>query len=152
MAAPLSAARKSLAKAVPAEDSGAFLGVMHSARGLAWRERLPISDSNRATMISQRHGLPELLGRVIAARGITVDDTPVFLDPTLKALMPDPSALQGMDQTAARLADAVQKREPVAIFGDYDVDGACSSALMARFFMSHGMDSRIYIPDRLFEG
>ena len=71
-------------------DSDAFLGVARSARGLVWRERLAGADINRATMISQRHGLPELLGRVIAARGIGVDDTPVFLDPTLKALMPDP--------------------------------------------------------------
>jgi single-stranded-DNA-specific exonuclease len=103
-------------------------------------------------MISQRHGLPELLGRVIAARGIAVDDTPVFLDPTLKALMPDPSTLQGMDATAARLADAIVKREPIAIFGDYDVDGACSSALLARFLAAHDLAARIYIPDRLFEG
>ncbi len=133
-------------------DSDAFLGVVRSARGLVWRERLAGADINRATMISQRHGLPELLGRVIAARGIGVDDTPVFLDPTLKALMPDPSTLQGMDATAARLADAVMRREPVAVFGDYDVDGACSSALMARFFAAHDVGCRIYIPDRLFEG
>ena len=135
------------------DDSGdAFLGVQNSARGLVWRERLVPADINRAIMISQRHGLPELLGRVIAARGIGVDDTSVFLDPTLKALMPDPSTLQGMDVAVTRLADAVQKREKIAVFGDYDVDGACSSALMSRFFAAHDMGCRIYIPDRLFEG
>ena len=133
-------------------DGDAFLGINKSARGLVWRERLAVTDINRAIMISQRHGLPELLGRVIAARGIGVDDTAVFLDPTLKALMPDPSTLQGMDACVARLADAVQREEKVAIFGDYDVDGACSSALMCRFFAAHGLGARIYIPDRLFEG
>jgi single-stranded-DNA-specific exonuclease len=135
-----------------AGESEAFLGVEKSARGLIWRERLTAADINRATMISQRQGVPELLGRVIAARGIGVDEVAVFLDPTLKALMPDPSTLQGMDATAARLADAIMRREAVAIFGDYDVDGACSSALMARFFSAHDLNSRIYIPDRLFEG
>ena len=149
----MSAVRKSRSQpAAGAGESVAFLGIARSARGLVWRERLAGADINRATMISQRHGLPELLGRVIAARGIGVDDTAVFLDPTLKALMPDPSTLQGMDATAARLADAVMQREAVAVFGDYDVDGACSSALMARFFAAHDIGCRIYIPDRLFEG
>ncbi len=150
----MSAVKKTRSQPAPAGSSecDAFLGVVRSARGLVWRERLAGADINRATMISQRHGLPELLGRVIAARGIGVDDTAVFLDPTLKALMPDPSTLQGMDATAARLADAVMRREAVAVFGDYDVDGACSSALMARFFAAHDVGCRIYIPDRLFEG
>jgi single-stranded-DNA-specific exonuclease len=142
----------SAAAVAGASTDEAFLGVVRSARGLVWRERLAGADINRALMISQRHSLPELLGRVIAARGIGADETPVFLDPTLKALMPDPSTLQGMDATAARLADAIMRREPVAVFGDYDVDGACSSALMARFFAAHNLDCRIYIPDRLFEG
>ena len=130
----------------------AFLGVTASARGFAWRERLEPGQANAATAISQRHGLPELLGRILAARGIAPDDVPVTLEPTLKALMPDPSSLVAMDKAAARIADAIQKGEKVAIFGDYDVDGACSSALMKRFFLSHGRDARIYIPDRIFEG
>ena len=103
-------------------------------------------------MIAQRHGLPELLGRILAARAIAVDDVPVTLEPTIKALMPDPSSLRDMDKAAARIADAIEAREKVAVFGDYDVDGACSSALMRRFFMMHGQDARIYIPDRIFEG
>ena len=64
-----------------------------------------------------------------------------MLEPTIKALMPDPSTLVDMDKAAARLADAVQKRERVAVFGDYDVDGACSSALMRRFLLAHGLDA-----------
>ena len=66
--------------------------------------------------------------------------------------MPDPSTLRDMDKGAARLADAIVRRERVAVFGDYDVDGACSSALMQRFLGAHGLEARIYIPDRMFEG
>jgi single-stranded-DNA-specific exonuclease len=129
-----------------------FLGVVASARGFQWRERLTGAAINTATAIAQRHGLPELLGRVLAARGIGIDDVPVTLDPTIKALMPDPSTLRDMDKAAARIADAIQAGTPIAIFGDYDVDGASSSALMKRFLLHHGLDARIYIPDRIFEG
>jgi single-stranded-DNA-specific exonuclease len=129
-----------------------FLGVRQSARGFAWRERLEPAQRNTALAISQRHGVPELLGRVLAARGVGIDQVPVVLDPTIKALMPDPSVLKDMDVAAVRLADAVQRGEAVAVFGDYDVDGACSSALMARWLRHHGVRSRIYIPDRIFEG
>ncbi len=135
-----------------AAPTAPFLGIASSARGLMWRERLHGDGTLRAGAISQRHGLPELLGRVLAARGIAVDDVPVVLNPTLKALMPDPSAVRDMDAAAARIADAIEKRQSVAVFGDYDVDGASSAALMARFFAHHGIAARIYIPDRLFEG
>jgi len=143
------AARKRLEDAASAAP---FLGVAASARGLAWRERLAGEAQLRAGAISQRHGVPELLGRVLAARGIAIDDVPVVLNPTLKALMPDPSSVRDMDAAAARLADAIEKREQVAVFGDYDVDGASSAALMARYLSHHGLAARIYIPDRLFEG
>jgi single-stranded-DNA-specific exonuclease len=141
--------------AVETDDGAAersFLGVTKSARGFAWRERLPAHLKQIATAISQRHGLPDLMGRVLAARGIGLDAVATFLDPTLKALMPDPSSLRDMDKAAARLADAIQAKQNVAIFGDYDVDGACSSALMKRFLEFHDTPARIYIPDRLFEG
>ena len=133
-------------------EPDAFLGVTSSARGYAWRERLQPGQKLIADAIAQRHGLPELLGRMLAARGVGLDGVETFLDPTLKALMPDPSVLQGMDAAAARLADAITERQPVAIFGDYDVDGACSSAQMKRFLDHHGVPARIYIPDRIFEG
>lgn len=133
-------------------DAVPFLGVVASARGLQWRERLSGDGHLRAAAISQRHGLPDLLGRVLAARGIAVDDVPIVLNPTLKALMPDPSSVRDMDVAAARLADAIEKRQHVAVFGDYDVDGASSAALMSRFLVHHGINARIYIPDRLFEG
>jgi single-stranded-DNA-specific exonuclease len=133
-------------------ETQAFLGVTASARGYSWRERLAPAAANTAIAISQQHGLPELLGRVLAARGIAIDEVPHVLDPTIRALMPDPSTLNDMDKAARRLADAVVRRERVAVFGDYDVDGACSSALMRRYLCAHGLDATIYIPDRMFEG
>ncbi len=148
----MAAVRKTKAAAEPVVADAPFLGVATSARGFAWRERLTPETRSLATAISQRHGLPELMGRVLAARGSTLESVAVDLDPTLKALMPDPSALRDMDKAAARLADAIERNEPVAIFGDYDVDGASSSALIARYLASHGTSSRIYIPDRIFEG
>lgn len=135
-----------------AEEPEAFLGVTASARGFVWRERLSGPGHAMAAAISQRYGLPELLGRVLAARGVDLEDVETFLEPSLKVLMPDPSTLRDMDRAAVRIADAIAKGERVAIFGDYDVDGACSSALMARFCKHHGLNTRIYIPDRLFEG
>ncbi len=132
--------------------SPAFLGVTASARGFAWRERLLPEAHGLASAIGQRLGLPELLGRVLAARGVTLDGAADFLDPSIRAFMPNPSTLRGMDGAAARLADAIEKSETVAIFGDYDVDGAASSALLFRFLAHHGLVARIYIPDRIFEG
>jgi single-stranded-DNA-specific exonuclease len=91
---------------VEATTAGTFLGVTRSAKGMSWRERLSPSDHNTAAAISQRHGLPDLLGRMLAARGITIDTAAVFLDPTIRALMPDPDTLRDMDVAAKRLADA----------------------------------------------
>jgi single-stranded-DNA-specific exonuclease len=142
-------------KIIPAEAEHpreAYLGVAASARGLAWRERLDAAGTQAAIAISQRHGLPELLGRVLAGRGVALSEVATFLDPTIKALMPDPSTVRDMDKGAARLADAIQRKEPIAVFGDYDVDGACSAALMHRFLAAHDIAARIYIPDRMTEG
>lgn len=145
-------AAQARSRARGSSDAQAYLGVTASARGYTWRERLAPGAANTAIAISQQHGLPELLGRVLAARGIAIDEVPNVLEPTIRALMPDPSTLNDMDKAARRLADAIVKRERVAVFGDYDVDGACSSALVRRFFNAHGLDATIYIPDRMFEG
>ena len=136
------------------EDSpqGAFLGVERSLRGLQWRERLEAAARNSAIAISQRYGLPELLGRVLAGRGIGLDEVPNVLEPRIKALMPNPSSLRDMDKAAVRLANAILNHERVAIFGDYDVDGACSAALLKRFLAAYDVKARIYIPDRIAEG
>ncbi|MFY0615658.1 MAG: single-stranded-DNA-specific exonuclease RecJ [Hyphomicrobiaceae bacterium] len=129
-----------------------FLGVQRSAKGYIWRERLDPLDQAAAVAISQRFDLPELLGRVLAGRGVAVDGAEMFLEPTIKGLMPDPSSVLDVDAAAVRLADAIVAKQKVAIFGDYDVDGACSSALMQLFLGAHDVGCRVYIPDRIFEG
>ncbi|MEM9030397.1 MAG: single-stranded-DNA-specific exonuclease RecJ [Pseudomonadota bacterium] len=132
--------------------SSVFLGVDRSVKGLRWVERLDPGARALADAMSQRYDLPELLGRVLAARGVALDDVSSVLDPTIRALMPDPSSVRDMDAAATRLADAIETSSQVAIFGDYDVDGACSSALMQLFLRAHGRVGEIYIPDRIFEG
>ncbi|GIK78927.1 MAG: single-stranded-DNA-specific exonuclease RecJ [Pseudorhodoplanes sp.] len=137
---------------MPEARTRLFLGVEQSASGRAWRDRLDAHDAEQALAIAQRHGLPELLARILAGRGVASEAVPAFLDPTVKALMPDPAVLTAMEAAAARLADAVARSETVAIFGDYDVDGATASALLARFLRHAGLAPLIHIPDRLFEG
>lgn len=148
----MAALRKNAPLVRTAAEPEAFLGVTRSARGYVWRERLAPERHALAVAISQQNELPELLGRMLAARGVGLGDVGTFLDPTIKALMPDPSVLVDMEKAASRIADAIERRERVAIFGDYDVDGASSSALLARFLQHHETPSRIYIPDRIFEG
>jgi single-stranded-DNA-specific exonuclease len=102
--------------------------------------------------IAQRLGVPELLGRLLAARGIGLDSVEHFLQPTLRALLPDPCCLADMDACAERLARAAQAGEVVAVFGDYDVDGACSGALMVTLLRALGCRVLAHVPDRLAEG
>ncbi len=102
--------------------------------------------------MAQRLGLPEVVGRVLAARGVGLEDADAFLNPTLKDLLPDPSRLKDMDAAAERLAGAVMAGEVIGILGDYDVDGATSSALLKRFIAAVGGRSQIHIPDRIKEG
>ena len=93
-----------------------------------------------------------MVGRLLAARGVGLEAAADFLDPTLRALLPDPSVLRDMDRAAARLAEAVRGGETVAVFGDYDVDGACSGALMDGFLRGLGCTVIAYVPDRMAEG
>jgi single-stranded-DNA-specific exonuclease len=132
--------------------NGLFLGVEQSATGRAWRDRLDERGAARALAIAQRHDLPELLARIIAGRNVDVDGVEAFLDPAVKRSMPDPNVLTAMPEAAARIADAITRGETIAIFGDYDVDGATSAALLARFLRRAGVEPLIHIPDRLFEG
>lgn len=126
------------------------LGVARSVTGRRWIWRP--ADPRTGLGIAQRLGVPELVGRLLAARGIGLDHAGDYLEPTLRALMPDPSALLDMDAAADRLAAAVRSGEHVAVFGDYDVDGACSGALVARFLRDLGCEVTPYVPDRLREG
>ncbi|OAN51390.1 single-stranded-DNA-specific exonuclease RecJ [Magnetospirillum moscoviense] len=128
----------------------AFLGVERSLTGRRWQESG--GDSRLALTFSQRLGLPEVVGRVLAARGVGLADAENFLAPTLRALLPDPFHLKDMDKAARRIARAVQGGEAIGIFGDYDVDGATSSALLARFLRAAGATVQVHIPDRIAEG
>jgi single-stranded-DNA-specific exonuclease len=129
-----------------------FLGVENSATGRPWRDRLDERGAARALAIAQRHEIPELLARILAGRNVEADAVDAFLDPTIKRAMPDPNVLTAMPEAAARIADAVTRGESIAIFGDYDVDGATSAAVLARFLRHGGVEPIIHIPDRLFEG
>ncbi|WP_105372481.1 single-stranded-DNA-specific exonuclease RecJ [Neorhizobium huautlense] len=130
----------------------AFLGVERSASDQRWMSRLDQAAQNRALAIAQIHGIPDLVARVLAGRGVSLDDAPAFLDPTIRSLMPEPYTLTDCEKAVGRIAEAIAKRQKVAIFGDYDVDGAASSALLYRFLQHFGVEAEIYIPDRIFEG
>ena len=133
-------------------DERGFLGVERSATGRVWRDRLDARGQANALAIAQRHGLPELLARVLAGRDVSTDEVESFLDPSIRRLMPDPHQLTDMEVAAGRIADAVGKGEAVAIFGDYDVDGATSAALLCNYLRQCGLDPIVHIPDRIFEG
>ena len=119
-----------------------------SGRRWVWRE----AEDRVGLGIAQRLGVPEILGRMLAMRGVGIDAAADFLTPTLRALLPDPSVLIDMDVAADRLAHAVRQGETVAVFGDYDVDGACSAAIMTRVLRDLGCKVLPYVPDRLSEG
>ncbi|MFI4994366.1 MAG: DHH family phosphoesterase, partial [Hyphomicrobiales bacterium] len=129
-----------------------ILGVETSILGRPWRARLDAAGETRALALAQAHGLPDLLARVLAARALGVDEIEAYLAPKLKDLLPDPSSLVDMDKAVERLARAVAKGEHVALFGDYDVDGACSVALLGGYLRGLGCKLSIHIPDRITEG
>lgn len=145
------AANDELAKRMIGEKR-LFLDVRQSVSGVSWEHRLTERQDMIALAIAQGHGVPDIVARVLAGRGVTAEQTERFLDPTIRDLLPDPASLTDMDRAAARIAAAVMAREKVAIFGDYDVDGAASSALLKRFLTHFSVPSEIYIPDRIFEG
>ena len=137
----------SVAEFDPAEP---YLGVRRSLTGRAWRERAADAALVRRHQLSL--GLSEPLARALASRGVGHDDGPDYLNPTLKALIPDPSRFTDMDRAAAILVDALEQRRVAVVFADYDVDGASSAAQLVRWFRSMGLELPIYVPDRLTEG
>ncbi|WP_292527980.1 single-stranded-DNA-specific exonuclease RecJ [Methylocystis sp.] len=131
----------------------AFLGVERSVLGRRWRGRLDARGEAQALALTQAHGIDDFLARVIAGRGVTVADAAGYLDPKLRDLMPDPSSLRDMDAATDRLAHAIETGEQIAIFGDYDVDGACSAALLIDYWRAAGAPAPLlHIPDRITEG
>ncbi len=137
-------------------DPAAFLNVERSLTGRRWIARGQAADwqstERSGLALSQRLGLPEILGQVLAARGIDLEAADGFLNPTLRASLTDPYELKDMAKAAERLAAAIMHGEKIAIFGDYDVDGATSTALLHRFLTAVGGKPRVYIPDRMAEG
>ena len=128
----------------------AFLGVTRSLSGRAWRAR----DADAAAVRSHqlKLGLSEPLARALASRGVDETMAQAYLNPTLKALFPDPSCFADMDKAAEVLISAILAERPITVFADYDVDGATSAALLVRWFRALGRDLPIYVPDRMLEG
>jgi single-stranded-DNA-specific exonuclease len=131
-------------------QGSAFLGVERSVCGRRWRARA--ADNGEAALIAERLGLPEIVARLLAQRGIGVAEAPGFLAPRLRESLPDPAHLRDMAPAVARLVQAIRGGERVVVFGDYDVDGATSAALLLRFFAAVGGIASVYVPDRLREG
>jgi single-stranded-DNA-specific exonuclease len=119
-----------------------------TGRTWVWRS----AEDRLGFAIAERLDVPEIVGRILAARGVGIAEAGDFLTPTLRALLPDPSVMADMAAAADRLAHAVQARETVAVFGDYDVDGACSAAILTLFLRAFGCPVLPYVPDRLAEG
>jgi single-stranded-DNA-specific exonuclease len=127
-----------------------YLGVARSLSGRLWRERAADAGLLRRHQLSL--GLSEPLARALAARGVLAEQGETYLNPTLKALFPDPSSFMDMDRAASVLLDALERRRPMVVFADYDVDGASSAAQLVRWFRAMGHELPIYVPDRIVEG
>ena len=126
------------------------LKVERSRLGRRWESRC--NDQRLAWALAQRLALPETVGRVLAGRGLDLEEVEDFFQPTLRKLLPDPFRFKDMGRAVDRLRAAIEGGEAIAVFGDYDVDGATSSALLKRFLAAAGVPLRVYIPDRLKEG
>ena len=125
------------------------LGLGSSLSGRLWRWRSGNMDLSSAPDASLED---DLVTQLLLARGVARDDVERQRSPTLRAFLPDPAIFQDMETAATRIADAIAAREAITVYGDYDVDGATSAALMIRLIRMLGHDARHYIPDRLLEG
>lgn len=123
------------------------LNITHSVTGQSWKWRSGDVDARDPGFQPD-----DLVTQLLLARGVPRDDIERHREPTIRGFMPDPSIFRDMDRAAERLADAVEAREAVTIYGDYDVDGATSAALLIRLLRDLGLDAGHYIPDRLMEG
>jgi single-stranded-DNA-specific exonuclease len=127
-----------------------YLGVTRSLSGRLWRERP--ADAELVRRHQHALGLSEPLARALASRGVLDGGGETYLNPTLKALFPDPSTFTDMDRAAGVLLDGLERRRPMVVFADYDVDGASSAAQLVRWFRAMGHELPIYVPDRIIEG
>ena len=129
----------------------AFLGVAGSATGRRWIGP-GIEEDRLSEAMAQSTGLPAPLCRTLVQRGVQPEDTAAFLAPTLRDLLPDPRSLKDMEPAAARFLAALNRRERIAIFADYDVDGGSSAALLLSWLRDMGHAATLYVPDRIDEG
>ena len=139
-----------MSAALKLESGAAFLGVERSLTGRRWRTRE--AELGLVEAFRRRFSLPEIAARLLAARGISLEGAETFLDPTLKALFPDPSTFQDMDEAARVIEDAIVAGRSCAVLADYDVDGGSSGAQLVRYFRARGRELKIYVPDRMTEG
>lgn len=128
----------------------AFLNVDHSFGGRRWRAR-PVDDV-LATAHARKLGKPDLIGRILAGRGVALEDSDAYFNPTLKTLFPDPSSFVDMDAACEAVLESLLSGRKTAVFADYDVDGGTSSAILTRYFRAWGRELMLYVPDRLTEG
>ena len=117
-----------------------------SLGGNLWKI-LPV-DERRAEFVSQKYNLPYIIAKIITSRGIAPDDVENFIHPKLQTLMPDPYCLKDMKKAAERPAEAIIKKEKIAIIGDYDVDGATSTSVLRLFLENNGINPLVHIPER----
>ncbi|MGC9954853.1 MAG: single-stranded-DNA-specific exonuclease RecJ [Rhizomicrobium sp.] len=127
-----------------------IFGISRSFSGRRWV--ISKSDEDAVRALAAEHDIPLVLARVLVARGVSASQAADYLNPTLKRLLPEPLTLKDMDKAVARVLAAIVNGERIAVFGDYDVDGSCSAALLHDFLASVGAPPRVYIPDRLSEG
>lgn len=122
------------------------LNVEQSVNGYRWIHKK--CDTRLALTIQQQFGLPEIVARILSSRGIQLNEIEAFLNPTLKNNLPNPFSLKDMEKAAHRMARAIMAGEPIGLMGDYDVDGATSTALLKMFLESCGVTVYCFIPDR----
>ena len=128
----------------------ASFSVSESYGGRYWNLRAP--DEAAVRQLAPQLAGNDLLARLLEPRGLTPDQVDTFLNPTLRALFPDPASFQDMMKAAALTLDAITAGKRVTVFADYDVDGGTSSAILARYFRAWGQEIGLYVPDRLTEG
>ncbi|MDN5249666.1 MAG: single-stranded-DNA-specific exonuclease RecJ, partial [Alphaproteobacteria bacterium] len=129
-----------------------FLDIASSVTGHAWLDALDLEGNELAGRLQQQFGASSTVARLLAAQGVTEPQFYSYLDPKLRDLLPNPKSFKDMELALDCIIEAIEGKVKIAIYGDYDVDGACSAALMKLFLTHLGAECLIYIPQRLEEG